>query len=236
MTQERLGTVVAGLVAGLVGGLAATLLTSGAQAQADVVTARQVNLVDDSGRLRGVLSGRDERGLASIAFYDPQGQVRGVFGAEDDGTPVVRLLDTGGQRRLVAEVQGESALVVVGEQDGRNGMLASIGGTPVLSLADRGRSRLQMQLADDGAPSLDLLTTQGQRGARVVVDSSDAPVVTLYEEGTRRVALAVIQRAAVLNFSDPTRQRLVVGVAQNGRPSISFLNENGEVAQELPAP
>ena len=236
MTQERLGTVVAGLAAGLVGGLAAMLLTSDVQAQADVVTARQVNLVDDSGLLRGVLSGRDERGLASLAFYDSQGQVRGVFGAQDDGTPVLRLLDTGGQHRLVAEVQGESALLVVGLRGGRNGMLASVGDTPVLSLADRGRSRVQMQLAADGAPSLDLLTSQGQPGARVIVDSSDAPVVTLYEAGTSRVALAVIQESAVLNFSDPTRQRLVVGVAPNGRPSMSFLNENGEVVQGLPEP
>jgi hypothetical protein len=236
MTQERLGTVLAGLAAGLVGGLAASLLTSGVQAQADVVTARQLNLVDDTGRLRGVLSGRDERGLASVAFYDPQGQVRGVLGAQEDGTPVLWLLDAGGQRRLVAEVQGDDALLIVGEPDGRNGMLASLGGNPVFSLSDAGRSRLQMQLAGDGAPSLALSTSQGQRGAGMVVDSSDAPVVTLYEGGTPRVALAVIQQAAVLNFSDPASQRLVVGVASNGRPSISFLNEKGEVAQELPEP
>ena len=236
MTQQQLGTVATGLAAGLVGGLASMFLTSAVQAQADIVTARQVNLVDDSGHLRGVLSGRDERGLASLAFYDSQGQVRGVFGTQDDGTPVLRLLDNGGQLRLVAEVQGESALLVVGERGGRNGMLASVGDTPVLSLTDRGRIRLQMQLADDGAPSLDLLTSQGQRGAGMIVDSSDASVVTLYEAGASRVVLGVVQEAAVLNFSDSTRQRLVVGVAQNGRPSISFLNENGEVVQELPTP
>ncbi len=236
MIQKQQWTVVMGLAAGLVGGLASMFFTSDVQAQAEVVTARQVNLVDDSGHLRGVLSGRDERGLASLAFYDSQGQVRGVFGTQDDGTPVLRLLDDGGQLRLVAEVQGESALLVVGERDGRNGMLASVGDTPVFSLADRGRSRIQMQLADDGAPSLNLLTSQGQPGVGVIVSSSDASVVTLYEAGASRVVLGVVQEAAVLNFSDSTSQRLVVGVAKNGRPSISFLNENGEVVQELPTP
>jgi len=236
MIQKQKWTVVMGLAAGLVGGLASMFLTSDVQAQAEVVTARQFNLVDDSGHLRGVLSGRDERGLASLAFYDSQGQVRGVFGTQDDGTPVLRLLDDSGQLRLVAEVQGESALLVVGERDGRNGMLASVGDTPILSLSDRGRSRIQMQLADDGAPSLNLLTSQGQPGVGVIVSSSDASVVTLYEAGASRVVLGVVQEAAVLNFSDSTRQRLVVGVAQNGRPSISFLNETGEVAQELPTP
>jgi len=235
MVRARTVTVMIALVAGFGGGMVATLLTGGVHAQADVVTVRQINLVDDVGRLRGVLSGRDERGLASIAFYDTEGQVRGIIGTQETGSPVLRFLGSDGRSRLTAEVQGRDPVLVVGEEDERAVVLASFGGTPVLRFSDRQRARLQMQVGENGAPSLDLLTSQGQRGAAVVVDSNDAAIVTLYGGGQPRVVLGVTQQSAVLNLSDAASPRLVIGVAENGRPSITFINENGAVLEEFPS-
>ena len=58
--------------------------------------------------------------------------------------------------------------------------------------------------------------------------------MTLHEEGQLRAAFGVQNKAAVLNMADDTQVRLVLGVAENGRPSISFLNSDGSIAEELP--
>ena len=230
-------TVCSMLIASLIGGAASNLLLMNrveAQAPAEAVTTSQLNLVGDGGRLRAVLSARDERGLASLAFYDDAGQVRGVFGIQPDGTPTMRMFTATGQSRLFAALQGDDALVVVGDENGRQGLLGALGGTPMLSFGDSGRTRIQMQIGDSGAPQLALFTSAGQRGATLAVGSDDAPLLTLYDAGRPRAAFGVVQQSTVLNLSDATRPRLVFGVAENGRPSVNFFDENGEVIHELP--
>ena len=91
MAKERVWMMGCMIVASFVGGMAANLfLTTRVDAQGapQVLTTSQLNLVDQSGRLRGILAGTDERGLSSLTFYDETGQMRGVFGIEPDGTPV----------------------------------------------------------------------------------------------------------------------------------------------------
>ena len=93
MSWQRGWMIGAMLLASLVGGAASNLvLTARLGAQGgDVVTASQINIVDREGRLRAVLAGEDERGMTSLAFYGPDGTVRGVVGADPDGTPVLRF-------------------------------------------------------------------------------------------------------------------------------------------------
>ena len=226
------GMLVASLCAGMLAGL---LFGSHADAQGPaVVTTPQLNLVDGSGVLRGVLSAEDGNGLTSLALYDADGRVRGVFGVERDGAPVVRLSDATGQDRLDARLSGEDMHLVVGDSRQRHVLIASVAGTPLLSLADGGRRRAQLHLGDDGEPSLVLFGREGQWSAAITVDSGDTPLVTLYDDGRPRLTLGVVQQAVVVNFSDASQPRLVMGVADNGRPSINFLNANGEVVQELP--
>ena len=124
------------VVASFVGGIAANLFLTtqlGAQGAPQVLTTSQLNLVDQSGRLRGILAGTDERGLSSLTFYDETGQMRGVFGIEPDGTPAVRLLDAAGQTRLLTTLQGEDAFVVVGADRETQGMFGSIQGNPMVT-------------------------------------------------------------------------------------------------------
>ena len=236
MGHEKSLMMVGMLVASLCGGMLASLLFGAhadAQSQA-VVTTPQLNLVDGSGVLRGVLSAEDGNGLTSLAFYDADGHVRGVFGVERDGAPVVRLSDATGQDRLGARLSNEDVHLVVGDSRERHVLISSVAGTPLLSLADGGRRRAQLHLGDDGEPSFVLFGREGKRSATITVDSGDRPLVTLYDEGGPRLTLGVVQQAVVVNFSDASQPRLVMGVADNGRPSINFLNANGEVVQELP--
>ena len=58
--------------------------------------------------------------------------------------------------------------------------------------------------------------------------------MTLHDEGQLRAAFGVLEQAAVLNMTDTQQVRLVIGVAQDGRPSVTFLSENGQLVQELP--
>ena len=76
---------------------------------------------------------------------------------------------------------------------------------------------------------------EGQRSVTMETDTLGSPFITLYEEGRSRTTMGVTQRAAVINMSDAQRPRLVLGVAEDGAASVSFLDENGEVEAQLPA-
>ena len=252
-SHERLGMVAAMLGASFLGGAAAaSLLVGGAvraqgateaqgveQAEApaapQVLTATQVNLVDGSGRLRGVLAASDERGLASIAWYDDAGQVRSLSGIEQDGTPVVQLFDAAGQPRLAASVDGETAMIVAGARGEGQGYFGAIGGAPLVTLSDGERNRLQLLLGAGGQPRALLTDGAGRQSIGLSVGSDGMPQVGLAAAGQLRALLTVAQNAVVLNLRDAERSRLVLGVADNGRPSVNFLGSDGELVEEVPS-
>ena len=237
MARERVVLTGLMLLTSFVGGAATNLLLFQrvqAQVGSDVVTVRQLNLVDDDGSLRGVLAGSDERGLASLTFYDDAGRVRGMFGMDADGTPVVRFLDTGGQTRLLAMVRGEDAVVVAGPEDATQGLFGTVQGNPIISLGDGARSRMQLHLTPDGLPRMALADAVGEEAVSLTVGSADMPQLTLSAGGQPRVIMTVAQNATVLNLFDASQTRLIVGVADNGEPSVSFLNESGDIESMVP--
>lgn len=247
MMDEKTKTAVMLLAASFCGGALASLLLGGpvgAQGP-QAVTTTQVNLVDAGGSLRGILSAADERGQPSLAFHDADGRVRGRFGVERSGAPAIDLWNAAGERRLSVRVAGDDALLVVGGDEPAQGsrddgdgarrvVFGSAAGTPVLDFAAGRRSRMQLQLGEGGAPSLVLFGRDGSRRAAVTVGGDDTPLMTLYDAGRPRVTLGVVRQAAVLNLSGAAESRLVVGVAGNGRPSVTFVDEAGQVVGELP--
>jgi len=223
------------LVASLCGGMIANLLVTHVGAQGtSIVTTTQLNLVDRDGALRGVLSALNGNGMTSLSLSDSDGIERAVFGLERDGSPMFRLNDSGGQDYLGARLSGQDSYFVIGNDRERHALFSSLAGTPLLSLADGGNRRVQLHLGIDGEPSLVFFDREGQRSVAITVDPSDTPLVTLYENGRSRLTFGVVQQAVVANFSDASQPRLVLGVAENGRPSINFINENGETEHELP--
>lgn len=234
--HERLWMTGAMLAASFVGGAAAHLALNGAvQAQggAGVVTATQVNLVDDAGRLRGVLAGSDAGGLASITLYDGAGQVRSTFAVEPDGTPILQLHGPAGETRLRAAVQGNDALVVAGSEAEGQGLFGSVQGRPILTLGDGSRARLQLHLTADGLPRVALADGAGQEAASLAVGGDDMPQLALSAGGRRRAALTAVGNATVLNLGGPAGTRLVAGVAEDGAPSIIFLDGQGSFLASL---
>ena len=172
--------------------------------------------------------------MASLSFYDTAGQVRGVIGIDENEMPLVRLFDQAGQSRLQLLVQDGDGLVIVGDENARSGVFGIAGGSPLLSLFDAGRSRARLQVASDGSPSLRLFDGDGRQSIGLAVGASDAPLMTFHDQGHLRAVFGVQEQAAVLNMADAQQVRLVIGVARDGRPSVSFLSENGQLVQELP--
>ena len=236
MKHERVLLAGMLLAASFCGGALATLLLGGrVEAQGPrAVTTPQVNLVDAGGTLRGVLSASDERGDSSLALHDGQGQVRGLFRVAPSGAPAFALLAADGAQRFSARLAGDDTLVVVGDDRSRHSVLGSASGTPVLSFADGRRGRLQMQLGTGGAPGVVLFGADGQRSAALTVGDGDTPLLTFYESGRPRVTLGVVQQAAVINMTGAAESRLVIGVAGEGRASVTFVDQQGQVVAELP--
>ena len=246
MTLQRVFLVPGMMLMSLVGGVIGGALTepwvgqpvSAAETAAvqpsGVVTARQVNLVDASGALRAILSARDERGMPSLSFFDPDGQARGVVGIENNGRPFLRFLTGDGQRRLLATIENDDALVIVGDENGRTGMFGTAGGSPVLNFGSAGVGRVRLQLNQAGQPNLGLFDAEGRRGATLVLDGREAPIFTLYHQGTARATMGVVQEATVLNMGNADRTRLVMGVLPDGYPSLSFYDDEGQIFEQLP--
>ena len=238
MSGPRGWMIGAMLLASLVGGAASNcFLTARLGAQgADVVTAAQVNLVDSGGQLRAVLAAEDERGMTSLAFFGPDGTLRGLVGAEPDGTPMLLFNDPAGVGRLTASVRDDDAVMAVGDEAAGSTLIGSFRGTPVVSLSDRGRPRLQMTLGDQGEPRLSLFNTAGRQGVGLVVGTDDVPFLYLWDaDGAQRLAMGTVQGSTVVNLGDGTRPRLVLGVADDGRASVAFYDADGALERDVSA-
>lgn len=236
--KRQVWLVAAMLAASLVGGAASSaLLTARLEAQgAGVVTASQVNIVDEAGRLRAVLAGADERGMASLAFYGPDGSFRGLVGVDSDGHPVLRFTDPGGSTRILARVGQEDGLVTVGDETARHALIGSQGGTPFLGLSDGRRIPMQLTLGNQGQPRATLFNRRGGPGIGMVVGADDAPFLTVFDPGgSQRLALGTVQGSTVVNLTDGARARLVLGVAENGRATVDFYDEEGGLERQVAA-
>ena len=237
--MRRQGWLVGAMLAASVigGALSNVLMTARLGAQgAGVVTASQVNIVDGTGRLRAVLAGDDERGLASLAFYGPDGAFRGLVGVDAEGHPVLRFTDPAGATRILATVREEDGMVTVGDETARSVLIGSQAGTPFVGLSAQGRIPMQLTLGDQGQPRVNLFNRRGQPGIGMVVGADDAPFLSVFDPGgAQRVTLGTVQGATVVNLGDGARTRLVLGVAENGRASVAFYDDEGGIEREFAA-
>ena len=172
--------------------------------------------------------------MTSLSFFDGDGQARGVVGVENDGRPFLRFLTRDGQRRLVATLENDDALVIVGDENDRAGMFGTAGGSPILNFGSAGVARIRLQLNRAGQPNFGLFDAEGRRGATVVLDDTEAPLLTFYQRGMARATMGVVQDAAVLNMGTVNQTRLVMGVRPDGHPSLSFYDDQGQIFEQLP--
>ena len=234
MVMSLVGGVIGGALTGTWFGQPVSAAEIAAAQSLNVVTTRQINLVDSSGALRAVLSARDERGMPSLSFFDLTGQVRAAVGIEDDGRPFLHFLTADGERRLLAMLENDDAVVIVGDESDRTGMFGTAGGSPVLNFGSGGVVRVRLQLNRAGQPNLGLVDAEGRRGATMVLDETEAPLLTLYQQGRARATMGVVQDTTVLNMGTAGQTRLVMGVLPNGHPSLSFYDDEGQILEQFP--
>jgi len=235
MSRDGLSRIGAMLVTSLLGGGIASLvfaprLAVSAQAGAGSITTEQITLVDRTGRIRGVLSAEDERGMTSLALFDGTGQRRAVLATGADGAPTLELYDQAQVLRIHAAIQGDAPIVVVNGANDRRAMLSTLTGGPALSFAEGERNLVQLGLGTSGTPGLEMVGPMGQQQLSLIVDGEGQPVVTLRDpNGRSRATVGVVQDATVINLADRTAARVVLGVAPDGSGSLTFLDENGPI-------
>lgn len=120
------GLLVAAAAVAFVAGAAAVRLfapqtASAADAVSDVITAKDLAVVDGDGGLMTLVSTGEEDGAPMIAFYEGEGVVRAVYSLTGAGEPTVVMNDVKGELRLVFGVtdsDGPGALML--DNKGKN--------------------------------------------------------------------------------------------------------------------
>jgi len=240
MNRERAVGIGAMVMASCLGGGIVHLVLSprdavSAQARPGAITTEQVNLVDASGRLRGVLSAEDDRGMASLTLFDTAGRRRAMLATDGEGTPTLELYDQADELRIHAAIQSGAPVIVVNGDNDRRAIIGALTGSPTLSFVDGQLSRAQVGLSARGLPTLEMVGPGGQQQISLMVDGEGQPLMTLRDEnGRSRATLGVVQDTTVINLSDDRSARVVLGVAPDGTGSLSFLDGAGAVAHSIP--
>ena len=238
MRHTRVGSIGVMALASFVGGAVADVMLTGrvqARAQTPIVTAQQLNLVDGAGRLRAILSAEDERGWVSLSLFDASGAVRALLAVASDGVPQLRLYDEAGSDPFAVTVESGGPMLEVRGGSDRAALLGAPNGVPVLSFLQEGQSRVELGVNSRGSPRLGMFSQTGQPRASITVGDDGTPLVALNDDqGRGRVRIGVVQGAAVINMSDETRPRIVLGVESTGEPSLNFYDEGGQIVHVVP--
>ena len=95
---------------------------------------------------------------------------------------------------------------------------------------------MQLTLGDEGQPRVNLFNRRGQPAIGMIVGANDAPFLSVFDAaGAQRVTLGTVQGATVVNLGDGARTRMVLGVAENGRASVAFYDDEGRMEREVAA-
>ena len=238
MRQTRVGSIGVMALASFVGGAVANVALGGrvqARAQAPIVTAQQLNLVDSAGRLRAILSAEDERGLVSLSLFDTSGAVRALLAVAPNGMPQLRLYDEAGSDPFAVTVESGGPVLEVRGGSDRAALLGAPNGVPLLSFLQEGQSRVELGVNSRGSPRFGLFSQTGQPRASITVGDDGTSLVALNDDqGRGRVRIGVVQGAAVINMSDETQPRIVLGVESTGEPSLNFYDEGGQIVHVVP--
>ena len=83
---------------------------------------------------------------------------------------------------------------------------------------------------------MNLFNRRGQPAIGMIVGANEAPFLSVFDPGgAQRVTLGTVQGATVVNLGDGTRTRMVLGVAENGRASVAFYDDEGAMEREVAA-
>lgn len=154
---------------------------------------RRLDIVDESGTIRMSLAGRGPGGImdgveykrafpfSGITFYDAKGSERGGVGVADiPGSAVVLASDHAHHDAVGWRVMPDGSVSFM--MNGREPMIRepSLGNKLLPGIA--AKTRLSMNLAPDGSPSLELADKQGRARIRLVTGADGSGEIQFLDE------------------------------------------------------
>ena len=225
-------SAVIGLAAGFIGGRWAPQPAS-APGPAALMQAREFQLVDQAGRLRGRL-GVDAQGAARLTLFGPDSDLpRASLAATPQGGAELDLGDGQHQNALELKAhQGVRNLTLNQEGKLRLGLEVQKNGEAAVNIFDQGHRLMSLGLTDQGDPHLTFFGEDHKAALNLVSKKNgDRSLNLLGKNGTPRVVLGLKndQKAALGLFDRRGKTR----VALIDEPSLILLKE-GKPVRSLP--
>jgi hypothetical protein len=178
-------------------------------ASVDVLRARRVELTDDQGTVRAVLSGGAGPGTpCGLMLSDEQARPRLAVHVTTSGNPQVDVLAADGTPRLHLALDAD--------------------GVPTVALLGQGRDGITLRVPNGGSPTVELIDGAGDARMHLRVDERGAGLVLVAIPGKSQLILATRNNAPALLMTDSEGQpRLSLTVTESDGPDVRVLGEDG---------
>lgn len=191
---------------------------------ADVVRARRVELADDAGTVRAVLSGgTTAESPCGLMLNDAQGKTRLAVHITTNGTPQVDLLGADGTPKVHLALDKD--------------------GAPLLAILGQGSDGITFRVPAAGAPTMELIDAAGDARVHLRADEAGAGLVLVAIPGRSQLILATRNAAPAMLLTDKEgKPRVSITMTEQDGPDIRTLQPDGQTpawatpSAEKPAP
>jgi len=222
---------ITSVVAALVLGAVAIGQAQSNRAQFDEIDVKRINIVEDDGRVRLVLSNaaRQHPGVVDGRQFPPRRRPAGLLFFNELGDEVGGLVFSGSSQDGI--VRASSSLTL--DQFRQDQTIA------LQYVDERGQRRAGLAVIDRPQTSLAALVNLMDKRAAAKSDEEraaiDKEIAALGPQSTPRMFVGRdVTGTAILSLSDRQgKRRLVMSVAQDGQSKIQFLDASGRVTKEI---
>ena len=177
---------------------------------ADVLRTRRIELTDDAGHPRAILSGGTSNDSpCGLMLNDVSGRTRLAVHITSNGTPQVDLLAADGTPKIHLALDAE--------------------GAPLIALLGQGSDGITFRVPAAGAPMLEMIDKAGDARVHVRADEQGAGLVMVAIPGRSQLILATRNAAPAILLTDKEgRPRVSITMTEADGPDIRTLAEDGQ--------
>lgn len=179
------------------------------------------------------------KGEACLSFFDKDGKTRLSLGIGDDGLPSLSMYDNNKKMKLGLSIDhegGNPQLVLLddsGEPAIHLGVRKDSG--PDVTVGRKGKGRVSISLSKAGEPSLQVQDEQGDPRVALGLSGGLPSISLMAGKNVLRSSWRVHAdgSAAFAIHDGNAKQRLVIGVDRDGKPSIRFIDPAAGTEREI---
>jgi hypothetical protein len=206
--------------------------------KADRMQAERFEVRGPDNVLRAALF-KGAKGEACLSFFDKDGKTRLSLGIGDDGLPSLSLYDNHKKMKIGLSLDpdgGNPQLVLLddsGEPAIRLGVPKDSG--PDVTVGRNGKERVSISLTRDGEPSMRMLDEQGDPRVALGLSNGVPSISLMAGKNVLRSSWRVLAdgSAAFAIHDGNAKQRLIIGVDRDGKPSIRFIDPVAGTEREI---